>query len=136
MRLIRPNTNRGWRRFLMIVLTAAALPLVALFSWEVGTQAFLQPAVERRIGAQIQSPHVVCDGVTREVISFENVRAGACAGAGVTSGDIVVSNESIGQLCRLLNGRTGKQVTIEVVNGGDGPPIEQRTKRQVTITLP
>jgi hypothetical protein len=126
-----------WRRAAPagLVLVSVAVFLV-FFVVEMGTRAVLLPSVEKRIGAQIRSPVVRAGGNAREVMAFEYVRPGACANAGIVSGYIVVSHRFIGALSRQLRGPAGKQVVVEVVAGGDGPPIEARPSRLVTITLP
>jgi hypothetical protein len=110
--------------------------LLGLIAVETGTQVLLLPSVERRIGARIMGPTVLVDGKIQEVMAFENVGPGAVANAGLVSGDIIVSHRLIGQLSRELRGPKGKQVVVEVVPGGNGPPIDKRPSRRVVITLP
>jgi hypothetical protein len=120
----------------MLIAGGIVLWFFITFFWEMGTQAVLLPSVERRIGAEIRSPELKLGGEGHEVMAFENVGPGACARAGIMEGDIIVSHRTIGQLCRLLRGPKGTQVTVEVAPGGDGPPLAERVKRKVTITLP
>jgi hypothetical protein len=127
------------RPFKWALLALALLPVALVFGWfivEMGTQAILLPSVERRIGAEIRAPVVRVGGETRELMTFERVRPGACANAGIASGDIIISHRSIGQLCRQLRGAAGKQVVVDVVPGGDGAAMEARPARRVVITLP
>src|SRR5687767_3444632 len=74
------------------LVALALLPVTLLFGRflvEMGTQGLLLPSVERRIGAEIRAPEVRAGGETRELMSFANVRPGACAAAGIVSGDII-----------------------------------------------
>ena len=116
---------------------AVILGLVVFIGPEFYTQATLLPRVEPRIGAEIRGLYVLSGGNEREVMIFDAVRPGsAAAQAGITTGDIIVSEPSIGSLLTKLNSAPGESVTVEVVTGGKGPPINQRPRRLVTILLP
>jgi len=121
----------------VVAFGAAVYFVLWPFAVEMVTQVRLLPRVERRIGAYIVSPTVKVGGWYREVKAFASVvPGGACSKAGITSDDIIVSEESIGSLCKRLQGPAGTRVVVEVVPGGPGPKIEERPKRQVVIVLP
>jgi len=132
-----------WRRGPVLSVSAAVIGLVVTiavfgpFACEMWTQATLLPTVERRIGAEIRAPYVILGKRDREVITFSAVNPGGpAATAGVTSGDIVVEDVSIGELCRRLNAVKDARVVVEVAPGGNGPELDRRPHRKASILLP
>lgn len=55
--------------------------------------------------------------------------------AGFRQGDVVL-DLSINGLFKLLHRGRGEQVTIRVVDGGDGPPLNERPERTLTSVVP
>lgn len=136
-----PRTSARWRKILLALgavgLAAAVCGILLAFVLEMWTQATLLPIVEDRIGARIHGPYVTLGNRDREVMVFSSVvPGGAAATAGVMNDDIVAERISFGDLCRRLTAPRGTSVTVVVVPGGNGPPIEQRPHRRVSITLP
>jgi len=82
------------------------------------------------------SPYVRCGDGEREVFTIHSVQPGGVfAQAGFTNGDIVVGM-SITQLYRTLHRRRGGEVTVSVVDGGDGPALSERRVRQLRFRVP
>lgn len=82
------------------------------------------------------SPYVQCGTTRREVFTIHSVQPGGVfAQAGFTNGDIVVGM-SITQLYRTLHRGRGGEVTVSVVDGGDGPALRERRVRQLRFRVP
>jgi S1-C subfamily serine protease len=64
---------------------------------------------------------------------------GAFAKAGFKIGDIFLDlheRHSISELYELLENSRGKTITLRVVPGGNGPPLEQRPVRSIRLKVP
>src|SRR5688572_2632459 len=106
----------------------------AAFYW----QMLIGTPLERELGFQHGSPYVQEDGSSwdTEVLTIGSVVPGGVFDrAGFRSGD-VVRELSINELFQVLHRGRGQQVTIRVVDGGDGPPLDQRPERVITFEVP
>ncbi len=133
-----PGPKGAFALFVIVLMLACGGSVFTRFSKEMWTQATQLPTVEQRIGASISAPDVTLGGNAKEVILFSEIEAGSPAAvAGIMDGDIVIEDVSIGDLCRRFDGtKRGRQASVEIVSGGDGPPLDQRPQRRVTIILP
>jgi hypothetical protein len=131
------------RRVRWVLVGAAAL-LALLFggwvAWVMFEAFYYQGAVgvslNRELGFTHGSPYVRCGGEVREVFTIESVTPGGVFDrAGFRKGDIV-RGLSFTEFYKLLHRNRGRDVTIEVVDGGDGPPLDQRTSQAITFTVP
>jgi hypothetical protein len=94
--------------------------------------------LERELGFQHGTPYVQEDGSQwpQEVLTVESVVPGGVFDqAGFRQGD-VVRGLSINGLFQVLHRARGQQVTIRVVDGGNGRPLEQRPERTITFFVP
>jgi hypothetical protein len=94
--------------------------------------------IEREFGFRIGTPIIQEEGKSwpSEVVSIESVRwDGVLGQAGFRDGDIV-RGLSVSKVFKVLHRGRGKQVTLEVVDGGYGPPINQRNVRAITFKVP
>jgi hypothetical protein len=94
--------------------------------------------LEKELGFRIGTPVIQEDGSSwpTEVLSIESLEwDGAFTKAGFQRGD-VIRGVSLNELFKALHRGRGKSVTIRVVDGGDGPPLDQRAERTITITVP
>ena len=122
--------------FLVCVLLLIALG-VSWFGQEMYAQITLGSTVQSRYGFTIGSPFVQAGPSRIEVMTIASVVPGGLfSKAGFKAEDIVVEPGTIGQLYRLLNSPSGTQVTVGVVEGGNGAPIEQRVRRDVRLIAP
>jgi S1-C subfamily serine protease len=94
--------------------------------------------LEREMGFRHGTPYVQEAGSSwpQEVLTVESViPGGAFDRAGFKSGD-VVRGLSINGLFQALHRGRGQQITIRVVDGGDGPPLDQRLERAIMFVVP
>lgn len=114
-----------------------AMVLVCPLLIELFVQAVQLPGVEQRIGAMIVCPWVQVGDEFEEVITFAEVSPnGACGRVGIVSGDIIVSDRTIGALCQRINASPDGVVIVSVVDGGNGPPIGERRQRNLVLKIP
>lgn len=131
------------RRVRRVALCAAAL-LALLFGGWVGWvmlevfyyQGVVGFALNRELGFAHGSPYVQCGGETTEVFTIESVTPGGVFDrAGFREGDIV-RGLSFTEFYKLLHRSRGREVTIEVVDGGDGPSLDRRPSWHISFTVP
>lgn len=92
--------------------------------------------LSRNLGFTHGSPYVRCGDRDREVFAIESVEpGGAFDRAGFRDGDIVVGTDITG-LYRELHRNRGREVTVSVVEGGDGPPLAERPVRKLCLAVP
>jgi hypothetical protein len=88
------------------------------------------------LGFSLGSPYVRCGEIEHEVSTIESVQPGGVLdSAGFQNGDIVVGM-SITGLYRALHRGRGGEVTVPVVDGGDGPALSERRVRQIRFRVP
>lgn len=95
-------------------------------------------ALRAELGFDDGSPYVKINGEYREAFTVENVTPGGIFGrAGFREGDIIVHphGRSIPAFYRMLDAKRGNTVTVTVVDGGDGPPLDQRPTRQIQFRI-
>ncbi len=133
------------RTVIIIGLTAIPLALVSIgFSvWIPAEACYWQlhrgMPLEEDLGFTHGSPYVwIGDSEWgTEVMTLEKVSpSGVLAKAGIKEGDIPLDDLSITEFYRMLVRSRGKTVTIKVVPGGDGPPLNERPVRTVTFRVP
>ena len=118
----------------LVLAFAAWLAYIAFEMVYYGGQ--LGPGLAKDLGFSHGSPYVRCGSSYCEVFTIESVTSGGeFDRAGFRAGDIVC-DLSITQFYMLLHQRRGQEITIRVVEGGDGPPLDQRTVRNITFTVP
>jgi hypothetical protein len=120
----------------LAVLIPAWIVYVASAAWY--WQVTVGKPLERELGFQHGTPYVQEAGSSwpREVLTVESIENGGVFDrAGFRVGDVVRELSST-DLFRLLHRSRGQQVTIRVVDGGDGPPLEQRPERVITFVVP
>ena len=98
-------------------------------------QVRLGKPLESELGFAHGSPYIRNGESRLEVFTLHPVPGGALATAGVRNGDIPLDFGITG-LYKHLHRNRGSEVTIRVVDGGDGPPLEQRTVRNIVLRVP
>lgn len=125
-----------------IVYTAITLSLFFALSW-IGFTIFeiwnyqyrLAPIIQKELEFKHGSPYINVEGSMIEVFTIHPKKNGAISKSGIKDGDIVIS-ESITSFYKLLSESNGKKVTVIVVDGGDGPPLDKRKQRVANIKTP
>ncbi len=98
-------------------------------------QRDLGPALERDVGFAHGSPYVRFGERREEVFTLHPVPGGLLAIAGVRSGDIV-REFTITGFYKHLHQNRGSDVTLFVMDGGNGPPAAQRAVRKIVLRVP
>jgi hypothetical protein len=131
---------KKWLRALGFAAGYLVSVLLVAFAWEMGSAFYWQGRVgyplEQRLGFRLGTPYIrTDDGRTHEVRALEVLPGGAFERAGFRNGDIV-RDIGLNAFFRTLRDHAGREVTIPVVQGGDGPPLMTREVRVVRIALP
>jgi hypothetical protein len=129
----------GFAKIVGIGLAILAAAFVG-FAWYVTSQAELYqttlgPALERELGFAHGSPYVRLGEQREEVFTLHPVPGGVLAAAGLRSGDIV-RNFGITGFYKHLHQNRGAEVTVLVMDGGNGPPADQRAVRKIVFRVP
>jgi hypothetical protein len=99
-------------------------------------QGRLAEDLRRDLGFAHRTPYVRCGRWTHDVLTVTSLDpCGAFARAGFRDGDVIVG-PSISGLYKLLHRRRGSEVRLQVVEGGDGPPLSQRPRREIIVRVP
>jgi hypothetical protein len=99
-------------------------------------QGRLGPGLERDLGFKHGSPYVLCGRTLCRLLAIEALTPGGpFAQAGFGVGDLIMG-PSISAFFRLLHRGRGSVVRLTVAEGGDGPPLDQRSKRMITVQVP
>jgi hypothetical protein len=131
---MRKWLSRGWRIGAVLFAVWLIYAICASWYWQIRIGERMERELEFRIG----TPVIQEDGTTwpREVVSIESLRRDGVLGqAGLREGDIICGL-SVGDVFKMLHRGRGGQVTLQVVNGGDGPPISLRQVRPITFKVP
>ena len=126
-----------WRITFFVVAASVVLSFLACFMREMYIQATLGPKVESGIGCKISSPYFKAGTKYVERLAITDiVPGGPCEKAGFVEGDIIMIDLTGAGLYQLLSGSPGSKVVLTVVPGGDGAPLDERPRREVTVVLP
>lgn len=93
------------------------------------------PELRSEFGFVSGSPYVRAGEKEVEVFTIHPVKGGYLDKVGFRDGDIVTS-DSITGFYKLLYNSRGETVSVQVVKGGDGAPIDQREIKTLTFTIP
>ena len=129
---------------LAVVVTLFALIIAStavLSAWNIVEAAIYQgiykPTLERDLGFSEGTAILPGIGLLGYISAVEvsTVSGGAFARAGFRAGD-VLPEESHTSLFKKLHRHRGKTVVLTVVDGGAGPPFDERPKRMIQIDVP
>ena len=98
-------------------------------------QSKLGHALERDLGFAHGSPYVRLGEHREEVFTLHPVPGGLLASAGARSGDIV-RDFSITGFYKHLHQNRGAEVSVLVMDGGNGPPADLRAVRRIFFRVP
>jgi len=144
---VEPNKPHGRLIPIGCSLGVALVVAFGLWIYRVATQAeYRQGTVGEplkwELGFQIGSPYYTIGGEKGvELFVIESVAPGGIFDkARVRSGDFPVAppgeRESFNEFFRRLEEARGGTATFDVVNGGDGPELEHRTRRTIRVNVP
>ena len=128
--------------YLAIAFTLFIISVVGLVAWIIFQANYWQLTrggpLEQDLGFHHGSPYIrIGPHKVIEVMTLENLDpSGPLAQAGAKEGDIPLGGLSITGFFKMLDTSRGEQVTIILVAGGDGPPLNEREHRAVTFTVP
>ncbi len=132
---LRKWLSRGWRIGAVLFSAWMIYLLCSLWYW----QTTIGKPIEREFGFRIGTPVIQEEGRywPREVVSIESLRWNGVFGqAGFRKGDIICGL-SAKDLFKVLHRGRGEEVTLQVVNGGHGPPLNHaRCGRSLSKSQP
>jgi hypothetical protein len=121
----------GWL-FLLLVIVVSAYVVVEACSY----QGYLGPALERDLGFRRGSAYLRVGRGLHDAVAITSVSdGGVFATAGFRSGD-VLPNVSATGLYKLLHRHRGRMAVLSVVDGGEGPPFDERPRRVFRFNVP
>jgi hypothetical protein len=99
-------------------------------------QARLGPGLERDLGFKHGTRYIRCGRTLCRLLAIQALTPGGpFAQAGFRVGDIIIG-PSISGFFRILHRGRGSEARLTVVDGGDGPPLNQRAKRELLVQVP
>jgi len=98
-------------------------------------QGDVAPRYKDLLGFVYGTPYVRAGSERIEVFSLYPESGSVLEHQGVRDGDIVLDMR-INDLFKALDSNRGGQINISVTKGGDGPPIEERSVRNIIIPVP
>lgn len=99
-------------------------------------QGVIARELERDLGFQLASTYIRCGESAIGPLSITGIVPGGLFDqAGFLDGDIIIGQSTTG-FFRLLHKNRGHTVNINVVDGGDGPILDERNEREILLTVP
>lgn len=124
---------------LCVFVGVLALGLGILVGWGVYQahlyQSVYGPELEKELGFTTGSPWVQAGDRKVEVSTIHPVSGGYMGKIGFQDGDIIISH-SFTEFYKMLYTQRGELVSVDLVDGGDGRPIEQREIRTLRFHIP
>lgn len=124
----------NWFGILFLAAFVGLLVYVPTEAWYY--QEHLGRDLERDLGFRHGSPYISCGDEHCEVFTIEALNpTGVLWRAGFRDGDIVKGHHISG-FYRLLHRNRGSEVTVKVIEGGNGLPLDQRQERELHFVVP
>ncbi|PCH60490.1 MAG: hypothetical protein COC05_04430 [Gammaproteobacteria bacterium] len=127
---------------LKYLLLAFAVVCAAFISWGwwIGEQTRIYqiekaPEIEARYGFKISMPQIRVHDRRRQVLAIHPDENGLLYAAGFRDDDIILSHQ-ITALYKALYHQDDKTLAFKVIDGGDGPPLNQRELRILSVNPP
>lgn len=93
--------------------------------------------LEKALGFIQGSPYLKLGNKFLEVTTIEKLDPeGTLSAAGASEGDIPIEPYGAEAFFRLLREKRGETVTVTVVPGGDGKPLDSREKKSLSFRVP
>jgi hypothetical protein len=127
----------GWAGFGCLAFMAFLVPFAVYVVAEAHYyQGRLAQELRRDLGFEHGTAYRRDGRRTADVLIIASlVPGGIFDRAGFRVGDII-RGPSIGGLYKMLHRGRGRRVQITVIDGGEGPRLEQRPKRVITVQVP
>lgn len=124
---------------LSVVIGLAVLTVGSFIAWTAYQGHLYQsvhgPELEKELGFTIDSPWVKAGEETVEVSTIHPVPDGYMDKIGFRD-DVILTNHSTTEFYKLLYTQRGRTVSVDVVDGGDGAPIEARKVKTIRFLVP
>lgn len=124
---------------LSILVGALVVGLGSMIGWGLYQahlyQGVYAPELEKELGFTTGSPWVKAGDEKVEVFVIQPVAGGYMGKIGFQDGDIITSH-SITEFYKMLYTQRGELVSVDLVDGGDGRPIEERKARTLRFHIP
>lgn len=124
---------------LSIAVGALVIGLGAFVGWGVYQTHMYQSVygleLETELGFTTDSPSVQAGDTKVEVSTIHPVSGGYMGKIGFKDGDIITSH-SLTQFYKMLHTKRGELVSVDLVDGGNGRPIEERKARTLRFHIP
>lgn len=125
--------RRSFWAFCLLFFVWVVYVFASAFYWQV----HIGGPLERDLGFRYGRARILENGsLSHRMLTIEEAYAnGVMHKAGFRRGDIVL-NLSGNARYQLLHRNRGGEVTMQVVDGGDGSPVEERPIRTITFHVP
>lgn len=138
--------QRDWQdfiaRYYVPLVIAALIPVLGLCGyggWSLFESYRYQkqfgPALETELGFHLESPLVQAGDKNERVNVIVPIPGGYMEKIGFLPGEIITSHSAT-EFYKMLHKERGRVMTVTVVNGGDGAPIEAREMRTKKFAIP
>lgn len=131
-----------WSRYAFgigVALSVLALGLGAVIAWGVYQAHLYQdvygPALEAELGFTTDTPSFQVGERKIEVSVIHPVQGGYMDKIGFRDGDVITSH-TLTEFYKLLYWMQGESVSVDVVDGGNGAPLEERKVRTRRFLIP
>lgn len=142
----RKSPQRDWQdfiaRYYVPLVIAALIPVLGLCGY--GGWALFEsyryqnhygPALETELGFHLEAPLVQAGDKNARVNVIVPIPGGYMEKIGFLPGDIITSHSAT-EFYKMLHQERGRVMTVNVVDGGDGAPIETREVRTRKFAIP
>ncbi|MBL1294028.1 MAG: hypothetical protein COB61_009165 [Thiotrichales bacterium] len=124
-------------RYLLLTLAIVFSSFIG-WSWWIGQQTELYqvelaPEIEATYGFKISTPQVRVHDRRRQVLAIHPEKNGLLYQAGFRDNDILLSHQ-ITALYQALYNQQNQTLSFNVIDGGDGPPLNERELRTITLS--
>jgi len=126
-------------RYLLLTLALAFSSFIG-WGWWVGEQTRIYqiekaPEIEASYGFKISTPQIRVHDKRRQVLAIHPDKNGLLYAAGFRDDDIILSHQ-ITALYKALYNQGDKTLVFKVIDGRDGPPLNQRELRILSLNPP
>ncbi|MBL1433843.1 MAG: hypothetical protein COB94_010475 [Gammaproteobacteria bacterium] len=123
-------------RYLLLVFALVVATFIG-WAWWIGDQTRLYqtelaPQIEAIYGFKVSTPQVRVHNKRRQVLAVHPDKNGLLYTAGFRDDDIILSHQMTA-FYKALHHQDDKALTFNIIDGGDGLPLNQRELRKITL---